>query len=239
MAAQNKLSRSLLKGLRLPLVAAPMFLVSGPSLVIACCQSGKTLKLVNKNLGLTFWVCSIRWTGILGTFPCLNARTDALLDLWLTEIQASLNPAKGHTPVFGVNLIVHKTNSRLHENLAQIVKHKVHFVTFALLKGRFTQFVYHEIGSSSHNIPWSQQGRRSRSSELRWSSIPWCHESFPRWKSYQGRSGWTHCGLCRGWRTCWTHESLCSDSKGIFLIVAGSIWLSWFLVVYNLTPQKR
>jgi len=73
--------------LRLPIVAAPMFLVSGPELVTACCKAG-----------------------ILGTFPALNQRTGEGYVEWLDLIQAALTPQDAP---FGVNLIVHKTNPRL------------------------------------------------------------------------------------------------------------------------------
>ncbi len=73
--------------LRLPIVAAPMFLVSGPELVTACCKAG-----------------------ILGTFPALNQRTSEGYAEWLDLIQAALTPQDAP---FGVNLIVHKTNPRL------------------------------------------------------------------------------------------------------------------------------
>ncbi|KAI8905971.1 2-nitropropane dioxygenase, partial [Gorgonomyces haynaldii] len=94
----------LLKSLTLPVIAAPMFLVSGPSLVIASCKQG-----------------------IIGTFPALNPRTDQELDQWLTQIKAQV----GDRP-YGVNLIVHKTNKRLQANLDQIVKHKVPLVITSL-----------------------------------------------------------------------------------------------------------
>ncbi|KAJ3270025.1 hypothetical protein HDV01_000736 [Terramyces sp. JEL0728] len=95
---------SFLSKLRLPVVAAPMFLVSGPELVIASCKAG-----------------------VLGTFPALNPRTDKLLDEWLTKIKSEINNAP-----YGVNLIVHKTNNRLETNIEQIVKHKVPVVITSL-----------------------------------------------------------------------------------------------------------
>ena len=92
---------ALLQGLVLPLIAAPMFLVSTPPLVIAQCRAG-----------------------IVGTFPALNARPAAQLDEWLTLIAretASFAP-------YGVNLIVHGTNTRLVEDLAICVARKVPLV---------------------------------------------------------------------------------------------------------------
>eukprot|EP00842_Homolaphlyctis_polyrhiza_P001491 jgi/Hompol1/2342/HPOL_005952-RA len=103
-----------LKRLRLPVIAAPMFLVSGTQLVLAACAQG-----------------------IVGTFPALNARTDAILDTWLSTIKTSLQSqqqASGAATIapFGVNLIVHKTNRRLDTNLKCIVDHKVPIVITSL-----------------------------------------------------------------------------------------------------------
>ncbi|KAI8928890.1 putative 2-nitropropane dioxygenase [Entophlyctis helioformis] len=100
-----------LKQLRLPVIAAPMFLVSGTDLVVAACRQG-----------------------IVGTFPALNARTDTVLDTWLTDIGRGLNQPGASTAVapYGVNLIVHKTNKRLDGNLKRIVDHKVPLVITSL-----------------------------------------------------------------------------------------------------------
>lgn len=90
--------------LRLPVVAAPMFLVSGQELVIAACRAG-----------------------ILGSFPALNQRTTDGLDEWLTRIAAEVGDAP-----YAVNLIVHGSNTRLHEDLAVIVRHRVPVVITSL-----------------------------------------------------------------------------------------------------------
>lgn len=92
--------------LRLPVVAAPMFLVSGPELVVECCRAG-----------------------VLGTFPALNRRTTEAFSGWLEEIQESLTPADAP---FGVNLIVHPTNTRLEADLAVVVEHRVPVVITSL-----------------------------------------------------------------------------------------------------------
>ncbi len=92
---------ALLAHLKLPLIASPMFLVSGPDLVIAECLAG-----------------------IVGTFPALNARPAAELDVWIERIQAALAGQPGAAP-FGVNLIVHKSNTRQQEDLAACVRHQV------------------------------------------------------------------------------------------------------------------
>ncbi|RMF14338.1 MAG: nitronate monooxygenase [Alphaproteobacteria bacterium] len=85
--------------LKLPVVAAPMFLVSGPQLVIAACRAG-----------------------VLGTFPALNARPIEELDRWLKEISAALGDQDAP---FGVNLIVHRSNTRLAEDVEMVVRHRV------------------------------------------------------------------------------------------------------------------
>lgn len=100
-----------LQGLRLPLVASPMFILSGPELVVAQCKAG-----------------------IVGSFPALNAREaegePPLLDAWLTQIAEALdkhnqeNPDQPAAP-FAVNQIVHRSNSRLNRDLEICVKHKV------------------------------------------------------------------------------------------------------------------
>ncbi len=96
--------------LSLPVICAPMFLVSSPRLVISACQNG-----------------------IVGTFPALNTRPQALLDRWLTEIKEALDGyQKAHPdrPVapFGVNQVVHPSNSRLAADRALVKKHQVPFV---------------------------------------------------------------------------------------------------------------
>jgi len=99
--------------LSLPVVAAPMFLASGPELVIECCKAG-----------------------IVGTFPSLNQRSTEGFDQWLTEIQAALVEFEAETgkkaAPFGVNLIVHKSNPRLQDDLAVCIKHKVPLIITSL-----------------------------------------------------------------------------------------------------------
>jgi nitronate monooxygenase len=100
--------------LRLPVVASPMFIVSGPDLVIAQCTAG-----------------------IVGSFPTLNARPQAQLREWLTQITEALakydanNPDTPSAP-FAVNLIVHKSNNRLEEDLATVVEFQVPIVITSL-----------------------------------------------------------------------------------------------------------
>lgn len=92
--------------LRLPVVAAPMFLVSGPELVVAACRSG-----------------------VIGSFPALNQRTTAGLDEWLAEIETALSDDDAP---YAVNLIVHPTNTRLQDDLAAVVAHRVPVVITSL-----------------------------------------------------------------------------------------------------------
>lgn len=102
------------KRLRLPVIAAPMFIVSGPELVIAQCKAG-----------------------IVGSFPSLNARPASAFDEWLTQIKEELaaydaaNPDAPSAP-FAVNQIVHRSNDRLQQDLEVCVKHQVPIVITSL-----------------------------------------------------------------------------------------------------------
>lgn len=104
----------LTKPLRLPVIGAPMFIVSGPELVIAQCKAG-----------------------IVGAFPALNARPPALLDEWLSQIAEALaahDAAHPEAPAapFAVNQIVHRSNDRLEQDLAVCEKHRVPIVITSL-----------------------------------------------------------------------------------------------------------
>ncbi|MEK1907619.1 MAG: nitronate monooxygenase family protein [Pseudomonas sp.] len=94
------------KRLRLPVVAAPMFLVSTPPLVLACCHSG-----------------------VVGSFPALNQRESSGFKAWLEEIEAGLT---ADSAPYAVNLIVHGSNPRLQADLAICVEHKVPVVITSL-----------------------------------------------------------------------------------------------------------
>ena len=93
--------------LRIPVIASPLFIISGPELVIAQCKAG-----------------------IVGSFPALNARPVSQLDEWLAQITEELadwdrkNPDRLSAP-FAVNQIVHKTNNRLEEDVELAVKYRV------------------------------------------------------------------------------------------------------------------
>lgn len=104
----------ILQNLRLPVIAAPMFTVSYPELVKAQCKSG-----------------------IVGSFPALNAREAVFLDEWLSEINTELISYKDDNPdslvgPIAVNLIIHSTNPRLDDDLATCIKHKVPIIITSL-----------------------------------------------------------------------------------------------------------
>ncbi len=106
---------SSLKGrLRLPVIGAPLFILSGPELVIAQCKAG-----------------------IVGAFPALNARPAEALDAWLGLIKRELaahdaaHPEAPSAP-FAVNQIVHKSNTRLAHDVALCVRHEVPIVITSL-----------------------------------------------------------------------------------------------------------
>ncbi|MBO6717630.1 MAG: nitronate monooxygenase [Rhizobiaceae bacterium] len=102
------------RNLRIPVVGAPLFIISHPPLVLAQCKAG-----------------------IVGSFPALNARPQEQLDEWLAEITETLaahnaaNPERPAAP-FAVNQIVHRTNARLQQDLADCVKYKVPIVITSL-----------------------------------------------------------------------------------------------------------
>lgn len=98
---------ALLEGrLSLPLIGSPMFIVSQPSLVIAQCRAG-----------------------IVGAFPSLNARPSGMFEQWLQQLGQALTEKDAP---FAVNLIVHRTNERLEEDLALCVKYRVPIVITSL-----------------------------------------------------------------------------------------------------------
>ena len=96
--------------LRVPVIAAPMFLISGPELVIAASRAGA-----------------------IGAFPAPNCRTPAELDQWLTIIGTALAPVKGEEPIpWAVNLVTHSTNQRLAADLEVVAAHRPPIVITAL-----------------------------------------------------------------------------------------------------------
>lgn len=106
--------------LNLPVFAAPMFLISCPELVVACCKNG-----------------------IVGSFPALNQRTSEGYEQWLEEIKSQLT--ENDAP-FAVNLIVHRTNPRLQADLELTVKHQVPIVITSLGAAKEVVDAVHSYG---------------------------------------------------------------------------------------------
>ncbi len=129
---KNKIS--LFDGLSIPVIAAPLFLISGPKLVIECCKNG-----------------------IVGTFPALNQRTSEGFEEWLIQIKSELDEFEketGKKPApFGVNLIVHNTNPRVRADLKICIKHKVPIVITSLgAVSRLVDAVHSYGGLVFHDI---------------------------------------------------------------------------------------
>ncbi|MDP3978243.1 MAG: nitronate monooxygenase family protein [Pseudomonas sp.] len=118
--------------LRLPVVAAPMFLVSNPQLVLACCRNG-----------------------IVGSFPALNQRDSSAFKAWLEEIEAGL---QAEAAPYAVNLIVHGSNPRLQADLAICVEQRVPIVITSLGAAKevvdavhsYGGLVFHDVTTRRH-----------------------------------------------------------------------------------------
>ncbi|MGM0766601.1 MAG: NAD(P)H-dependent flavin oxidoreductase [Pseudomonadota bacterium] len=131
---------SLKNRLSLPLVAAPMFLISGPELALACCKQG-----------------------IVGSFPALNQRTSEGFEQWLIQMNEGLDALRAANPdqppaPYAVNLIVHRTNPRWQADLELCVKHRVPIIITSL--GAASQVVeaahsyggvvFHDVTNQKH-----------------------------------------------------------------------------------------
>ena len=130
--------------LRAPVIAAPMFLISGPQLVIAQCTSG-----------------------IIGSFPALNARTSAQLGEWLAEITAALadwdrrHPDRPAAP-FGVNLVVHRSNARLEADLALCLKYDVPLIISSMgARDEVNSAVQSKGGVTLHDVTHQAHARKA------------------------------------------------------------------------------
>ncbi len=131
---------SLQNGLKLPVIAAPMFLVSGPDLVVEACNAG-----------------------VIGTFPSLNQRTTEGYREWLHEIKGRLAP---DAAAFGVNHIVHPTNPRLMADMMVSVEEKVPLIITSLGAVRdvvdavhgYGGVVFHDIANVRHARKAAQAG---------------------------------------------------------------------------------
>ncbi|MBV1788224.1 nitronate monooxygenase family protein [Marinobacterium sp. D7] len=129
--------------LKLPLVAAPMFLVSGPELVIETCKAG-----------------------VIGTFPALNERTSEGFEQWLNSIEEALAEAENPAP-FGVNLIVHQSNPRLRQDLELIVKHRVPLVITSLGAVREVVDAVHSYGGLVfHDVTNIRHARKAAEADV-------------------------------------------------------------------------
>ena len=123
---------SLQKGLTLPVIASPMFLVSGPDLVVEACNAG-----------------------VIGTFPSLNQRTTEGYREWVRDIKARLKP---EAAAFGVNHIVHPTQPRLMADLTVSVEEQVPLIITSLGAVRdvvdavhgYGGVVFHDIANVRH-----------------------------------------------------------------------------------------
>ncbi|KRQ02334.1 nitronate monooxygenase [Bradyrhizobium sp. USDA 4503] len=139
---------SLANRLELPVVGSPLFIVSGPELVIAQCKAG-----------------------IVGSFPALNARPAEKLDEWLTQIEnelgeyQALHPEKKVAP-YAVNQICHASNDRLMRDMETCVKHKVPVIITSLrppseiveAAHSYGGVVFHDVINVKHARKAAEQG---------------------------------------------------------------------------------
>src|SRR5215218_1905636 len=114
--------------LRLPLIAAPMFLVSGVGLVVAACRNG-----------------------VIGSFPTVNCRTSEQLDRWLGDIKDQLRrhsdrSGRSCAPICP-NLIVHRSNARLQQDLAVLLRHSPELVITSVGSPAPALAPLHDVGA--------------------------------------------------------------------------------------------
>lgn len=121
------LNAAFIPELSLPAIAAPLFIISGPELVIECCKNG-----------------------IVGTFPALNQRTSEGFEEWLIHIKTELKKWEEETgkkaAPFGVNIVVHPTNPRVEADVKLCVKHQVPLVITSLGAVRMVVDAIHSYG---------------------------------------------------------------------------------------------
>ena len=134
--------------LRLPVIGSPLFIVSGPELVIAQCKAG-----------------------IIGSFPALNARPQSMLEDWIVRIKdeldifAEANPGKPVAP-FAVNQICHASNDRLMADMETCVKHEVPIIITSLrppaeiveAAHSYGGLVFHDVINDRHARKAAEQG---------------------------------------------------------------------------------
>lgn len=137
----------LIPQLALPAVAAPMFIVSHPDLVVAECAAG-----------------------VIGGFPALNAREPDTLDGWLTEIEERTERVRADgrfAAPYAVNLIVHRNNARLEEDLATVVEHRVPIVITSVGKpGDIADAVHGYGGLIFHDVTNMRHARKALESRV-------------------------------------------------------------------------
>ncbi|MEM8813171.1 MAG: nitronate monooxygenase family protein [Pseudomonadota bacterium] len=129
--------------LSIPVIAAPMFLASGPSLVIECCKAG-----------------------VAAGFPALNQRSSEGFEAWLEEINGALaahESESGKAPApYGVNLVVHPSNPRLERDLALCVKYKVPMVMSILgADPRLVEAIHSYGGLVFHDVVNPKHARKA------------------------------------------------------------------------------
>jgi nitronate monooxygenase len=130
--------------LRLPVIGAPMFIVSGPELVLAQCKAG-----------------------IVGSFPALNARPESMLKTWLERISTELRVFKDQSPdakiaPYAVNQIVHSSNVRLQHDLDLCVKHRVPIMITSLRAPDAVVEAAHSYGGLVfHDVTTIKHARRA------------------------------------------------------------------------------
>ncbi len=138
------LPASLANQLSLPLVAAPMFLISGPELALACCKEG-----------------------VVGSFPALNQRTTEGFESWLEQMNGELDSFRQQNPSaqvapYAVNLIVHRTNPRWQADLELCVKHQVPIVITSLgAASRVVDAVHSYGGLVFHDVTNQHHARKA------------------------------------------------------------------------------
>ncbi|MFD0049651.1 NAD(P)H-dependent flavin oxidoreductase [Actinomycetes bacterium NPDC127524] len=129
--------------LELPVISAPMFLISGPELVKACCLNG-----------------------VIGSFPAPNARPIEVLDQWMGEISSALDEAKQNNPQrkiapWAMNMVVHSTYSRLEDELELVKKHKPPLVITSLGSPKAVVDIVHSYGgavfSDVSSVPFAKK----------------------------------------------------------------------------------
>ena len=134
--------------LSIPVIGSPLFIISGPELVIAQCKAG-----------------------IIGSFPALNARPQHILEEWIVRIKTELAEYKAQNPdakiaPFAVNQICHGSNDRLAEDMATCVKHEVPIIITSLrppaelveAAHSYGGLVYHDVINVRHAKKAVEQG---------------------------------------------------------------------------------